>query len=118
MTQKIMYIKNGYDGKEVPVILKVSSYIANDQIAILLYTKDGEYYADLSKFINNLSRNCMVVDTNNLPDACDFIWRYKLWKIRGMMYAEFGAYPIYEMDLNELKKRDEEWVDEFLNDDF
>ena len=115
MTQ-LMYIKNSYDWKETAVRLKVTSYVSHYQIAILLYTEDGEYFADLSKFINNLDRNCMVVDTNNLPNACEFIRRYKLWTIWWMMYAEFGSYPIYEMDLDELRKRDEEWVERFINE--
>ena len=118
MTQKIMYIKNNYDWKETAVRLLVTSYISNDQIAILLYTENREYYADLSKFITNVPRNCMAVDTNNLPSACEFIERYKLWKIWWMVYAEFGSYPVYEMNLDELRKWDEKWVDEFLNDDF
>ena len=117
MTQKIMYIKNSYNWKEIAVILKVTSYVVYNQIAILLYTEDGEYYADLSRYINILDkRNCMVVDTNNLPNACEFIRKYKLWTIRWMCYAEFGSYPIYEMNLDELRKRDEEWVDKFINE--
>ena len=116
MTQKIMYIKNSYNWKETAVRLKVTSYVSHCQIAILLYTKDGEYYWDLSKFISNLDRNCMVVDTNNLPTATEFIERYKLWTIRWMMYAEFGSYPVYEMNFDELRKRDEEWVERFINE--
>lgn len=112
-----MYIKNSYNWKETAVILRVTSYVAHNQIAILLYTEDGEYYADLSKFINNLSKNCMVVDTNNLPTATEFIEKYKLWTIRWMTYTEFGSYPIYEMSLDELRKRDEEWVERFIDEE-
>lgn len=118
MTQEKMYIKNKDDWKEIAVRLKVTSYVSHYQIAIVLYTEDGEYYADLSTFINNLSKNCMVVDTENLPNACDFIRRYKLWTIRGMIYAESGSYPIYEMNLNELEKRDKEWIDKLKKQNY
>jgi hypothetical protein len=40
MKQQLMYIKNSYNKKDVAVVLSVQSYVANDQIAILLYTKD------------------------------------------------------------------------------
>lgn len=112
MKNKIMNIKD-FEWKEVAVILKVSSYVADWMIAIQLYTKDWEYYSDLSRYITKFKyQNYMAVDINNLPNAEEFIKKYNLWKKVDDIFAWFVVYPVYEMNLNELCKRDDEWVKE------
>ena len=79
MKQETMRIKHSYDNKDEAVKLGVNSYVTNGQIAILLYTEDGEYYSDLSVYVEPLEcQNYMAVDVNNLPTAEEFIQRYNL----------------------------------------
>ena len=76
-----LYIKD-YSGKKVAVKLQVLQYEKNWQIAILLFNFKGEYYADLSIFIEPFKyQNFMAVDVNNLPNAEEFIQEYKLWTL-------------------------------------
>ena len=115
---KTMYIKN-YSGKKVTIQLQVQQYAKNGQIAILLYTPDGEYYSDLSVFVEEFKyQNFMAVDVNNLPNAVEFIEEYKLWTLIGQASSGFVTYPIYAMDIDELRKRDEKWVYELVNSKF
>lgn len=117
--QEIMYIKHSYDTKTEAVTLWVNSYTNNGQIAILLYTKDGEYYSDLSVFVEPLEyQNYMAVDVNNLPTAEEFIQKYNLWMLVDYVHSWFVSYPVYEMNLDELAKRDKKWVDELANTEF
>lgn len=114
MKQQLMSIKNNYSKKGTVVVLSVQSYVANDQIAILLYTKDWEYYGDLSVFVEAFDdRNLMAVDVNNLPYADEFIQRYRLWNFAWYVHSWFVYYPVYKMNLIELEKRDREWVKKF-----
>ena len=115
MKQSNMYIKN-YSGKKVAVKLEVLQYAENWQIAIFLYDSKWEYYSDLSVFIDPFKYlNFMAVDTNNLPNAEEFIQEYKLWQLVGYTHSWFCSYPIYEMDLEELSKWDKEWVEKLVN---
>ena len=114
-----MYIKHSYDNKDEAVKLGVNSYVTNGQIAILLYNTDWEYYSDLSVFVEEFKyQNFMAVDVNNLPNAVEFIEEYKLWTLIGQASSGFITYPIYAMDIDELRKRDEKWVDELVNSKF
>ena len=113
-----MYIKN-YSGKKVAIQLQVQQYAKNGQIAILLYTPDGEYYSDLSVFVEEFKyQNFMAVDVNNLPNAVEFIQEYNLWTLVGYAQSGFCNYPIYAMDVDELWKWDNKWVDELIHSKF
>jgi hypothetical protein len=102
-----MYIKHSYDEHDEAVTLEVTSYTSNEQIAILLHTKDGEYYSDLSVFVEPLEyKNYMAVDVNNLPTAEEFIQKYNLGELVGYVHSGFVSYPVYDMNINELCKWD------------
>ena len=119
MKQESMYIKHSYDWKSEEVRLGVNSYTNNGQIAILLYTKDWEYYSDLSVFVEPLEyQNYMAVDVNNLPTAEEFIQKYNLWELVDYVHSWFVSYPVYAMNMDELSKRDKKWVDELQNTEF
>lgn len=119
MKQEIMNIKHSYDWKSEEVTLSVNSYTNNGQIAILLYTKDWEYYSDLSVFVEPLEyQNYMAVDVNNLPTAEEFIQKYNLWELVDYVHSWFVSYPVYAMNIEELSKRDKKWVDELQNTEF
>ncbi len=119
MKQETMYIKHSYDNKNEAVKLGVNSYVSNGQIAILLYNTDWEYYSDLSVFVEPLEyQNYMAVDVNNLPTAEEFIQKYNLWELVDYVHSGFVSYPVYEMNLDELAKRDKKWVDELMKEEF
>ena len=116
MTNSKLYIKN-YSGKKIAIKLEVQQYANNWQIAILLYNSRWEYYWDLSVFIVPFKyENYMAVDTNNLPNAEEFIQEYNLWTLVGYTQSWFCTYPIYEMDLDELEKYDKKWIEQFRKD--
>ena len=100
-----------YSWKEIKVTIKVKSYERNGQIAIMIY-KSREYYSDLSVFITPFEyQNFMAVDTNNLPNAEEFIKEYNLWERIDEIQSWFCTYPIYVMDIEELRKYDPKWVE-------
>ena len=102
---KSLKIKD-YFWKNVDVVMEITTYAANDQLAILLYDKKtGEYYSDLSVFVEPFeNKNYMAVDTNNLPEAENFIQKYELWHLVDYVHSWFCSYPVYEMNIKELDK--------------
>ena len=102
--------------KDREMILWVNSYQNNWQIAILLYEKESwEYYSDLSVFVEPFENKLyMAVDTNNFPQWEELIQNYNLWVLVNYVHSWFCSYPVYEMDIDELKEYDELWVKEFL----
>ena len=113
---KTMYIKD-FSNKNVAIQLQVQQYAKNWQMAILLYTPDGEYYSDLSVFVEEFDDKCyMCLDTNNLPNAEQFVDNYNLWTLVGYAHSGFCSYPIYDMNLDELENYDAEWVEKFRKD--
>jgi len=99
-----MYIKD-YDGDEIEVTLGIETYVNNNQIAVLLYTPDWEYYSDLSVFVKPLEyQNYMAVDINNLPNAEEFIKKYELGEFVWRIDSWFVSYPVYAMNIKKLKE--------------
>jgi len=116
MENKLL-IKN-YAWEDLEIVMQVTSYQNNGQIAILLYEKEtGEYYTDLSVFVEPFENKLkMAVDTNNFPYGEEFIQKYNLWTLVDYVHSWFCSYPVYEMDIDELKERDELWVKEFIKE--
>lgn len=112
---KSLLIKN-YSWDEVEVLMEVTSYQNNNNLAILLYEKEtGEYYWDLSVFVEPFDNKCfMAVDINNLPNAEDFIHRYNLGELVDYVQSWFVSYPIYDMNILWLSEYDEKWVSDFI----
>lgn len=102
--------------KEKELTLAVEEYTANKQIAILLYdAKSWEYFSDLSVYIAPFEdETFMAVDTNNFPSWEILIRDYNLWDFVTYIQSGFYTYPVYAMKLEELKKRDEDWVKRFI----
>lgn len=107
-----------FEWKDIDILLSVEEYANNDQLAVLLYEKEtGEYYADLSVFVENFTdKTHMAVDINNFPGGEDLIKDYDLWTLVNYVHSWFVSYPVYEMDLDELSKYDPEWVEKFRSD--
>ena len=101
--------------KERKLILSVEEYTANKQIAILLYdAKSWEYFSDLSVYIAPFEdETYMAVDTNNFPSWEMLIRNYDLWDFVTYISSGFCTYPVYAMKLEELEKRDKNWVEKF-----
>ena len=116
MENKLL-IKN-YAWEDLEIIMQVTSYQNNGQIAILLYEKEtGEYYSDLSVFVEPFENKLkMAVDTNNFPYWEEFIQKYNLWTLVDYVHSWFCSYPVYEMDIDELKEWDELGVKEFIKE--
>ena len=112
-----LIIKN-YAWEDLEVLMEVSSYQNNGQIAIMVYEKKtGEYYSDLSVNVKDFDNKLyMAVDTNNFPYWEEFIKKYNLWTLVDYVHSWFCEYPVYEMDLHELEKYDPEWVHKFIKD--
>ena len=118
-----------YGSEELPI--HVANYTETPMcMALKLSTKNGMPYTTLSVNLGNdigndsfMQRYCAFVDTNNFPDAAEFIEENGL----GEPYTRFGSpviaqsgwceYPLYQFNeakLNELdpegcKQYDERW---------
>lgn len=101
--------------KEKELILSVEEYTANKQIAILLYdAKTKEYFSDLSVYVVPFKdETFMAVDTNNFTQGEILIRNYNLGYFVNYIQSGFCTYPVYAMNLEELKKRDKDWVKKF-----
>lgn len=110
-------LKN-YSWEDIDVYLTVEEYANSWQLAILLYEKETwEYYTDLSVFVKEFEdKGYVVLDINNFPGAEEFVQRHNLWQLFDYIQSWFVSYPIYQMDLNELRKYDPEGVDKFIED--
>ena len=107
-----------YSWNDIDVFLTVEEYVNWNQLAIMLYEKEtGEYYTDLSVFVKEFEDKWYcVLDINNFPGAEEFVQRHNLWQLFDYIQSWFVSYPIYQMDLNELRKYDPEGVDKFIED--
>lgn len=105
-----------YDWDEKEVIMEITSYQNNNNLAILLYDKEtGEYYSDLSVFVEPFDNKCfMAVDINNLPKAEELIQKYGLWELVSYVHSWFVSYPVYDMNILKLAEYDEKWASEFI----
>lgn len=91
--------------------IECAEYRNPKNLAIQLYNEDKEYgglepFAMLTVNLAPLSqKNLAYIDTNNNPWAPEFIEKYHLGKDTGLLgFSGYCAYPLYEMDLDELAK--------------
>ena len=105
-----MTVKLMFETYEI-VGIEVGKYTYGNNLAIQLYSKDEEYgmvepFATLTVNLCPLQEdNLAFIDTNNCPWATEFIEKYHLGKDTGMTrQSRYCIYPLYEMDLEELKK--------------
>ena len=106
-----------YQGNGIKVFLSVWEYQAWWLYILLVEEETGDDYCDLSVFIKPLEkRNQICVDVNNCPNAEEFIREYNLWVKIWEIDSWFVTYPIYEMDLDELREYDNLWVRDFEKD--
>ena len=84
--------------------IMVGRYQNNDNLALSLVTEDGEPFSRLSVNIDSLPDGWCAIDTNNFPDSIGLIERYKLGERIGEISSGFCTYPIYEINMEEVKK--------------
>ena len=84
--------------------IMVGRYQNNDNLALSLVTEDGEPFSRLSVNIDSLPDGWCAIDTNNFPDNIGLIERYKLGERIGEISSGFCTYPIYEINMEEVKK--------------
>ena len=90
--------------KDYELFIVISKYQNNDNLALLLETKDGEPFGRLTTNIDSLPDTWCAIDTNNFPDSIVLIEKYKLGEIVGEISSGFCTYPIYEMNMVEVNK--------------
>lgn len=77
----------------------------NGNLAVVLNTADtNEPYGSLTVNISPLpSEDLAAIDTNNIPEAENFIISNKLGEFTGrMLQSGFCMYPVYKFYLNKL----------------
>ena len=96
-----------YDG--MSMALEVTSYCDNDNLAIQVWEVDSdgqpcEPYARLTVNLGDkLPNYTAYVDTNNWPDAADFIEDNELGVLIGWGHSGYCDYPKYLFDVTKLK---------------
>ena len=90
--------------------LFVDKYVADESIAIEIWNDEEGPVARITTCLDKLSAypgNLSFVDTNNCPWAEKFIETYHLGKPTGAMGTSgFCEYPLYEFDLDEIRKHE------------
>lgn len=101
---KIKDPENGY----IEVTAKRTQYFVYDNLCIHLQTTDThEDYAILTTNIDPLSSDEAAVDTNNHPEAIEFITENELGTDTGKrIKSGFCEYPVYKFDLNKIPQFD------------
>ena len=92
-----------YDYKET-LYIEVEEY-CNGNTALILYTEDGEPFADLTVNLDILMPGYAFIDTNNLSGAKKLMSKYKLGKPTGTTrQSGFCEYPLYELNMKNIEK--------------
>ncbi len=116
MEPKELTIKS-FTWNDVNVFLSVWEYQLGWLYVLLVEEETGENYCYLSVFVKPLEkRNQICVDINNCQNAEEFIREYNLWVKVWEIDSGFVTYPIYEIDLDELREYDNLWVRDFEKD--
>ena len=119
MEKKSLIIKD-FSWEDKEVVMEITSYSNNNQLAILLYEKEtGEYYCDLSVNVTDFwdEVKCwdyIAVDVNNCPNAEEFIQRNELWELVDYVHSWFVSYPVYRMYPNMLSMYNFDEYNEYL----
>ena len=92
------------DGRMRSLTIMLDKY-ENGNIAVTLYTKRGEPFADLTVNICELPKGLACIDINNFPEAIDLIKEYDLGKFtNNFVQSGFCQYPVYVLNMENLEK--------------
>ena len=95
---------NGWMGEE-KVFITRDSYSNNGNTAICLYCEDGAPWATLTVNLEGLPSGLCYLDTNNVPNAEEFVQKYGIGSPTGL-YGQSGfcEYPLYQLNLDRLNE--------------
>ena len=100
---------------KLSLTMKISPYMDSDEIGILLFDEnDGRVCIDLWSFFSVDNKDFFMVNIDNYFNAEYFISKYKLWTFIDHLNLRERKTPVYEMNLEILKKYDPEWVERYL----
>lgn len=95
-----------YFGNDVAVYISTAEYY-NGNLAVRLWTKDHEPWATLTVNLPDhlkLDKDMAFVDTNNMPEAEEFIREHKLGTPMGVSARSgYCTYPLYKFNLERLR---------------
>ena len=102
---------NSYD----IVKINVSKYTHNNNTAIELLCKIDNFIESYAIITTNLdmllAENKAFLDTNNCPWVVDFMKKYNLGKpLNIFRKSGYCVYPLYELNLENIKKLNEELI--------
>lgn len=103
--KSVFEIWDDYDKKPEKVVLTIERYCDPPNLAIDLDSKDGPYTGLTVNLGVPLPPNMAFIDTNNNPEAPEFLGKYGLAKFTGgLVQSGYCVYPLYEFDMNKLKE--------------
>ena len=100
---------NGWLG-EVEVFIVKDAYTSNDNTAIQLLCWNDEFgciepWATLTVNLEDLPEELCYLDTNNVPNAEEFMQKYGIGSPTGLYTTSgFCTYPLYLIDMNRLNE--------------
>lgn len=100
------------DEETINLIPIACKYADGKSLAVLLYTEDGEDYADITVNISETKiwggDDKAFVDTNNCPWAIDFIEENGIGTPVGHIgHSGFCTYPLYMFNLDKFDKEED-----------
>lgn len=110
-----MKIKDAF-GDMVEVKLTKEAYSNNGSLAIILWSynpefEDHEEYATLTVNFGMTSSDHAFLDTNNLPNAEEFVIDNELGEHTGQFnHSGYCTYPLYKFDIEKLEKISDECI--------
>lgn len=86
-----------------------TSYVENDNMAVIIENEDFEEVLTVNLKDIPTSKNCAFIDTNNVKWAEKFLQENKIAKPTGRYgFSGFCSYPEYQFDMSKLKEYEDE----------
>ena len=108
MAKKKTYQYESEWGDTYNLAIEKHTYSNNGSLALILVdTEEKEDFATITvnlPFSSELKPNQQFVDTNDLPDICEWLEKNKIAKkLKGVTATSgFCTYPAYEFDLSKI----------------
>ena len=95
-------------------VISIGQYIKPKNVQLQLWTKDEEFgflepYATMTVNFNQLEDGYAYLDTNNFPQVEEIFEEYNLGTYTEMdKMSGFCFYPLYKLNMEEIRKYGEE----------
>ena len=89
------------------VVIEINNYRDNNSLALSIFSPTEGPITRLTVNIDfdGATETRAFVDTNNSPEAIDFIEKYKIGEFTGIKgFSGYCTYPLYEFDLGKIKE--------------